>query len=69
MEIKNYREKFKKVRGGDFNVRYIDAAGKWWKAAFNGKFTKSRAMKIDREYGITELNISVDDIYGLRVSD
>ena len=58
---------YRKVMAGDYNVRYIDNKGKWWKEGFNGKFKPSRPMKIEKEYGNAELNIADEGVFGLRV--
>ena len=59
---------YRKVRAGDYNVRYIDNSGNWWKQAMNGKFTHSRPMPIEKEYGNVDLNVVDEGVYGLRVS-
>ena len=58
---------YRKVRAGDYNVRYIDDTGKWWKEEFNGKFKPSKPMTIEKEYGNVELNIVDEKEFGFRV--
>jgi len=57
---------FKKVMAGDFNVRYIDADGIWWKKTMNGQFTKSKPMPIKKEYGNVYNEMSVIKARGQR---
>ena len=58
---------FKKVMAGDYNVRYIDSEGKWFKELFNGKLLPSKPMPIHKEYCNTELTIDDEGVFGLRV--
>ncbi|MDP2362423.1 MAG: hypothetical protein Q8M94_01500, partial [Ignavibacteria bacterium] len=61
------KDEYRKVRAGDYNVRYIDKDGNWWKKEFNGEFKKSRTMPIEKEYGVVRLKIEDDTIYGKRL--
>ena len=67
--MKLTKESFQKVRAGDYNVRYIDTSGKWWRKHFNGQWTKSRPMPITKEYGTVTLEIENDEIYGKKVME
>ena len=58
---------YRKVRAGDYNVRYIDTSGKWWKQKMNGRLLPSNPMPIEKEYGSVELNVVDEGVFGLRI--
>lgn len=68
METMIEKRIYRKVIAGDFDVRYIDQSGQWFKFKMNGKIRKSLPMPIRSEKGSIEFNIEIDPIYGERIA-
>ena len=58
---------YKKVLAGDYNIRYIDNGGKWYKKEFNGKFKASKPMLISKTYGTVNIELEDEGVFGYRV--